>query len=1158
MTEVDHLWILICTFLVAFMQIGFLCLEAGAVRSKNSINVGVKNIYDLLLSIGIFLLIGSGLMFGSSYFGLIGNPFDLFVSTDSNERLTLILFQAMFAGTAATIVSGAIAERLKFNAYLILILSLGLMVYPVVGHWGWGSLFIEDNGGWLADLGFIDFAGSSIVHAVGGGAALAISLVLGPRIGRFGKDKTNIRSNDPTLSFVGTLLIWIGWFGFNAGSLLKFDERVAHIVIITIIGSIGGALGARIIGRLREKEIVDVWALMVGMLGGLVAITAGCNWYTIYEGFFIGLVGGFIAVFGVRMLEKFEIDDVVGAIPVHLFAGIWGTIAVAIFNGGEDITSWMSLSIIQRLGVQIGGSLIIPTYAFIIMYIISYLLNKYNLLRVSAEAEILGLNIHEHGASTAANDLVEAMQSQKVEGLFNIGVHVESGTEIGEIASMYNSVIEKVISLTEQETYLRKSMEYRNTALKTQRDVFETLGRCKTAAEGFHEIVQLFLLRTPIAGIQFFRLKDSSAGFVLMDSGWRVGGSVNKLAEKDSDFREMSNPSFLSRVIEQPETYQIDLSQDEYVSYSNFRNFSLSTCVIEPIGSKKKVSGALVVYFEKELATDRFIRQNIESFASALNYLFEREGNRKRLTNLAESEKKANQAKSDFLAMMSHEIRTPMNGVIGMSSLLADTSLTTEQNEFVDSIQSSADSLLVIINDILDFTKFDNESYNLENIEFDLIRAVENSLDLITPKAREKGLEVILDFDPNINRMVAGDPTRIKQILVNLLYNSVKFTNQGQILLRVHLSTPLGVDKLDYHFEISDTGVGIDNEKIEQIFDSFVQEDSSVGRRYGGTGLGLTICKKLVQLMDGEIRVDSIKGEGSTFSFNIQLNRPILLALSIEAMNLDYGFIQDKKILIIDDNLNNRVILERFLTSIGASPFVYENGRELAGIFEEHPDFDSIILDYQMPLESGMGMAHRIRSIFKINVPILMLSSLDKAIIIEDEDYSPEIVNSILLKPVKNDLLINELKGLLGTDTEGLTKTEIILPTSKKLEASQAPLNILVVDDNKMNRRLCSFILDKEGYSYKEVDNGQKAVNAFDDAYYDVVLMDIEMPVLDGLEAMRQLRKKESLADVYIIALTASAMKGDKEKCIAAGANEYISKPIKKKQLLDMLTSIRT
>ena len=1146
MTQIDTLWILICTILVAFMQLGFLCLEAGSVRTKNSINVGAKNIYDLMLSLAIFFIIGSTLMFGESINGLIGNPLDVSKLYSDTDRIPILLYQAMLAGTAATIVSGAVAERMKFQAYTICVVMLGLLVYPIVGHWSWSSIIGNSSEGWLSQLGFIDFAGSTVVHSVGGAAALAISIILGPRFRRFGSDRINIRSSDPTLSFVGILLIWIGWFGFNGGSLLSFDGGVSHVILVTMGGSIGGMLGSRLVEYIWGRQQVSIWAIMIGLLAGLVSITGGAPYFTIYEAILIGLIGGVIAMLGSRLLRRFKVDDVVGAIPVHLFAGIWGTFSVALF-ANSAVTNLAEISAAKVYAIQLGGAIVIPFYAFIVMLAIAYILKKINVMRVSEEAEIIGLNIYEHGTSTAVNDLLAAMDNQRNEQSFATPIEVEHGTEIGKIASMYNTVIEKLNTVTHSEESLRKSMESRNTALRFQRDIFQVFGQCETAVQGFNQMIRPFLLRMDVKMIQLYEVNRNRNQINLLDASRRMEGLVERVVLEKTKKKGFEETDLIRENILTGRRAQYHDSNPEFQPIQQFLQDEIVNCVIEPIMTPdRKPLGGLVFFFEAELDTDSHIRQNMEGFANALSHLFDRQRSRERLVDLAEREKKANSAKSDFLAMMSHEIRTPMNGVIGMSSMLLETKLTQEQNNYVDSIQSSADSLLVIINDILDFTKFDNDSYQLEYIPFDLIEAAENSLDVISLKAREKRLEVVFDYLPSLHRVVIGDPVRLKQVLINLLYNAVKFTNAGQITLRIRQDE---YNSSQFFFEVIDTGVGIDEAKKESIFKSFIQEDSSIGRRYGGTGLGLSICSKLIELMEGKINVDSVKGEGSNFNFHIKLEPSEVSDVGYELLD---DSLQGKNIVLIEDNATSSLILNRTLTRYGAEMSTYTHGLDLETIIDKNKPIDLFILDYKLPEKSGLSIAQELRFKWRMQAHIIMLTSFERSYIEADEEHEEGLIDGLLLKPVKNQVLIKEIMRVLSTNRK-LTETAKSPIHRAPAARIKSQKSVLIVDDNEVNRRLCTYILSKADYDFDEVDNGLKAVQAYEHKYYDIVLMDIEMPVMNGIEAMKMLRSQEKSADVHIIALTASAMKGDKEKCINAGANQYLTKPIRKGQLLSCL-----
>jgi Amt family ammonium transporter len=394
MSSLDMLWIILCAALVFLMQAGFLCLESGLTRSKNSINVAIKNLADFCLTTIVFWAIGFSLMFGDTVSGWYGTGLVLpDFSVESADTAVFFLFQVMFCGAAVTIISGVVAERLKFGAYLIVALFVSGLVYPVAGHWSWASFGGGEGDGFLASMGFIDFAGSSVVHSVGGWSGLALLIIIGPRIGRFGGSAPIKASNLP-LATLGVLLLFIGWLGFNGGSTLVMDESVPLILVNTIIGGSVGALAAGGLGYAVHNNL-NVTRFMNGALGGLVAITANCFAVSTPIAALIGLVGGMIVVFAEDLLEKFHLDDAVGAIPVHLAAGIWGTLATGLYGDLEVLGTGLSRG--EQISVQALGVLTYAVWSFGISYALFWIVNRVFRLRVSAEHEIAGLNISEHG-----------------------------------------------------------------------------------------------------------------------------------------------------------------------------------------------------------------------------------------------------------------------------------------------------------------------------------------------------------------------------------------------------------------------------------------------------------------------------------------------------------------------------------------------------------------------------------------------------------------------------------------------------------------------------------------------------------------------------------------------------------------------------------------
>ena len=453
---VDTLWVIDCAILVFIMQAGFMCMETGLSRHKNSINVALKNAADFGVAVVIFWIFGFGLMFGKSYNGYFGTDL-FFFKTDQAEYMTYFVFQAMFVATAATIVSGAIAERMKFNGYLIITIIATGIIYPIVGHWAWSSSYLNNidatrqllavtgqvkTTGWLTDIGFVDFAGSTIVHSVGGWIALSAVLILGPRIGKYSDaNKGKFTGSSFPLAVLGTLILWFGWFGFNGGSNGAMDEAVPLILINTFLAAAFGLLtGLGISFALFKKP--DPYYVILGPLAGLVAITAGCNSMTSVTSIFVGIIGAVIAIFINELLNKFEIDDVVGAVPVHLAAGVWGTIAVGLFSDLDILGT--GLTRLEQIKVQFIGIVSIGAFSFFGSYILLKILNYFYPLRVSPLHEELGLNIAEHNATSVEHDLITILEKQSESGDLTIRGPQDPFTAGGVIGLYYNKLMSKL------------------------------------------------------------------------------------------------------------------------------------------------------------------------------------------------------------------------------------------------------------------------------------------------------------------------------------------------------------------------------------------------------------------------------------------------------------------------------------------------------------------------------------------------------------------------------------------------------------------------------------------------------------------------------------------------------------------------------------------
>ena len=455
-SNIDTLWVIDCAILVFIMQAGFMCMETGLSRYKNSINVALKNAADFGVSVVIFWIFGFGIMFGTSYNGFFGTDL-FFFKTDKAEYMTYFVFQAMFVATAATIISGAVAERMKFNGYLIMTVLATGVIYPVVGHWAWSSSYLTGSvksTGWLSDLGFIDFAGSTIVHSVGGWIALAAVIILGPRIGKYSEaNKGKFTGSSFPLAVLGTLILWFGWFGFNGGSNGAMDEAVPLILINTFLAAAFGLLTGLTISYFKYKK-PDPFYIILGPLAGLVAITAGCNSMTSVVSILVGIIGAIIAIITNETLNNFEIDDVVGAVPVHLAAGIWGTLAVGIFGDLNILDT--GLDRFSQIKIQLIGIVSIGLFTFVSSYTVLSLVNKFYPLRVSPVQEELGLNIAEHNAVSVEHDLISILDKQSESGDLKIRGPQDPFTAGGVIGLYYNKLMSKLETSEEEKNKWRE------------------------------------------------------------------------------------------------------------------------------------------------------------------------------------------------------------------------------------------------------------------------------------------------------------------------------------------------------------------------------------------------------------------------------------------------------------------------------------------------------------------------------------------------------------------------------------------------------------------------------------------------------------------------------------------------------------------------------
>lgn len=554
-------------------------------------------------------------------------------------------------------------------------------------------------------------------------------------------------------------------------------------------------------------------------------------------------------------------------------------------------------------------------------------------------------------------------------------------------------------------------------------------------------------------------------------------------------------------------------------------------------------------------------RGNVTGSIGILRDITQRKKSEKAMQEAKEAALKLAKVKSQFLANMSHEIRTPMNGVIGMVELLEDTELIPEQREYLHTLKTSAESLLFLINDILDSSKIEAGMLNLEKIPFDLRENLMDTVSTLVLRAHTKGLDLTCQILPGVPERIIGDPGRLRQIMVNLVGNAIKFTEYGEVVVRVENRSRPGEKEVELHFSVTDTGIGIPKDKLKSIFDPFTQADSSTTRKYGGTGLGLSISHQLVKMMGGSLSAESPAtllhihggGMGSTLHFAIRLG--VVQDERPAAINPQFVSLNDLEVLVIDDNVTNAHVLKDMISGWGMKSTVAHNGHEAMALLNQAKNagipFDFAVIDSFMPEMDGFELARWIMAQPEFSkIKIIMMTYIGSR---GDGEKCRKLgIPAYLTKPVRQSHLLDTLMTLLAPQIAGESAPLI---TKYSIKENKRHLRILLAEDNLVNQQVAMRLLEKRGHNVVAADTGRKALEAVKKENFDMVLMDIQMPEMDGYEAAQAIRRREreSGAHLPIIAMTANAMEGDRQKCLEAGMDGYLSKPIRSQELFEMI-----
>ncbi|MEM6500940.1 MAG: ammonium transporter [Cyanobacteria bacterium P01_C01_bin.89] len=901
---INRLWIIGCSILVFLMQAGFLCLEAGATRRKNSINVALKNITDFAVSVLLFWVVGYGLMFGATANGWWTSwaqwPFDL----DTNQMI-FFLFQAVFCGTAVTIVSGAIAERMHFYAYVALSAVISGLIYPVFGHWSWNGLQGGTADGWLNSLGFVDFAGSMVVHGLGGAVALVVLLIVGPRRDRFRKNlpPQSVNGSDPPRTILGALILWLGWLGFNGGSTLALNDSVPQILINTIVGGASGLLFPLLLTAIQRKPAKVEW-LTNGCLAGLVSVTAPCYVITPTDAIVIGAIGGLVMLGFDYVLLRYRIDDAVGSVPVHLGGGIWGTLAVALFGDPDLIGT--GLNSFTQFGVQllgVGASLLwVSTTTIATLWTLS----RFMPLRVSRREELLGLNMVEHGARSDLVELFDVMTTHKKTGDLSLRVPAEPFTEVGQLALRYNQLIASLEAATARTQAIVDtaseailSVSPGSRMIKTASAVALEMFRCDEGDLIGTSVVDLFALEK----LSLDNLRAENGSSPEMSSASPLSAAPTEGA--------LSSETLPQLLTAEAPIHDPQPQDEQEIFWDNVKAWIKEGTRIELVGRRRdgeyfpmELRAALCqegrqttfIFILSDVLKERTLRRTAlemhtrnERLKEALDQL------RHSQSQLVQSEKIS--ALGRMVAGISHELNNPISFINGnishlrsytddLLSLIAlyqehlpesspqiDAAIDTIDFPFIQkdmpnllqSITNGSERIRAIVNSLKTFSRLDESSLK----EADIHEALDSTLLLTEYLLKANKVQVVRNYcDLPLVECFIGDLT---QVFFNIISNAVEALagmKGARSPLILTISTDYEATKANPNvvIRIQDNGIGISSGNLGRIFDPFYTT-KEVGE---GTGLGLAVSYQVVvDEHQGQLTVDSVPGKSTTFTIKI-------------------------------------------------------------------------------------------------------------------------------------------------------------------------------------------------------------------------------------------------------------------------------------------------